>query len=498
MEDSNFSNLSETDNASLLITDSPLVEDSQDSFSLPALLNEEEKGIEPDEETNNSAESSQKPKTSRILNQDVTHVPIEPSQIIEYEWPFKSGSKYFIQEQIAELLEVTSFKRKYPNLSRRPVETAERNYLFDVLHIHNTLPTHLQHNLTAIRSAEVFHLMSSEYPEIWTAYQRAASEKTKQAYADQQKELLVLKGDSKNLEKARQKLMNSCQDFNKAIQNSRRNERKRTIDLQTGVIQMPRGFFRDPKKCINKVGQYPVALIPGQYTDGYAVWSDGDLKKLPLGTAVDTDYIFPVARCGSPTDNLDIKREDLDAYILKREKEEQIQIEKELGAQVNGKAGPCGDAISTCTMCQKKGYQTSMIQCTTCHDFYHIKCLGMPSKMINMVRNYEWSCMDCRNCTLCNKPDNEEKMLFCDLCDRGYHTFCVGFENTPEGSWYCGKFCVTDNKCQKCKADLVNKPLPKGRGRRPLNPPPIIDTAITGLCQECHVGVMTKKEGRDD
>lgn len=34
-----------------------------------------------------------------------------------------------IQEQITEYLGVKSFKRKYPNIKRRPVDMEERNYL---------------------------------------------------------------------------------------------------------------------------------------------------------------------------------------------------------------------------------------------------------------------------------------------------------------------------------------------------------------------------------
>lgn len=57
-------------------------------------------------------------------------------QIVEYPWPpaaiLPPGEKpenYMIQEQISEYLGVKSFKRKYPNIKRRPVDMEERNYL---------------------------------------------------------------------------------------------------------------------------------------------------------------------------------------------------------------------------------------------------------------------------------------------------------------------------------------------------------------------------------
>lgn len=35
--------------------------------------------------------------STRVITSDTTHLAIEPSQVIEYEWPFKSGERYFIQ-----------------------------------------------------------------------------------------------------------------------------------------------------------------------------------------------------------------------------------------------------------------------------------------------------------------------------------------------------------------------------------------------------------------
>lgn len=57
-----------------------------------------------------------------------------------------------IQEQIAEYLGVKSFKRKYPDLVRRPVDMEERNYLFE-----NGLATEKMCDLglTAVYASEV-------------------------------------------------------------------------------------------------------------------------------------------------------------------------------------------------------------------------------------------------------------------------------------------------------------------------------------------------------
>lgn len=38
-----------------------------------------------------------KSSSTRVITADTTHMHIEPSHIIEYEWPPKSGERYFIQ-----------------------------------------------------------------------------------------------------------------------------------------------------------------------------------------------------------------------------------------------------------------------------------------------------------------------------------------------------------------------------------------------------------------
>lgn len=52
-------------------------------------------------------------------------------QIAEYQWPIQGGELYMIQEQVSNFLGVKSFKRKYPDIKRRPVDLEERAYLVD-------------------------------------------------------------------------------------------------------------------------------------------------------------------------------------------------------------------------------------------------------------------------------------------------------------------------------------------------------------------------------
>jgi hypothetical protein len=98
--------------------------------------------------------------------------------IAEYDWPHNESTRnretYMIQEQIAEYLGVKSFKRKYPDLMRRPVDMEERNFLFE-----NGLASEKMCDLglTAVFAGEVLDIMCSDYPEKYEEYKRYQREK---------------------------------------------------------------------------------------------------------------------------------------------------------------------------------------------------------------------------------------------------------------------------------------------------------------------------------
>uniref|UniRef100_A0A0N4ZQE1 PHD finger protein 10 n=1 Tax=Parastrongyloides trichosuri TaxID=131310 RepID=A0A0N4ZQE1_PARTI len=487
MEDSNISLLSTLEDESTSLSQFPpesFADESQDSVS----ANESKRIKLEDDENTNDGDSTKKVRMSRLLTQDTIHMQIEVDQIVEYEWPPKSNTKYFIQEQIAELLEIKSFKRKYPDLTRRPVEVNERNYLIDVLHIDKILPAHMLSNLTALRSYEIHQLISQEHPEKYAEYQKIASERAKAVLVEQQKMLQALKSDSKQLEIVRKKAMENCSKFNSILQEMKRKERTKCFDLQTGIIQEPKNMRYHAPPESTRIGEYPVALLQGQYSDGYKVWAPEELKKLPLDTAIETESLYPVERPGSPTDNLDISEEEHKNYIKKREEEEDRKQALLLQQNPNTPLILNKDGkIYRCAYCSKQGTEETTVECAKCSTNWHPDCLNMPKKMVDVVKNYDWHCSDCRICTVCNKINRDDQVMFCDICDRGYHTFCVGIQRPPEGTWFCGKFCVTDGKCQKCSTLLIEKKTPS-RGRPPRKPvvqsEKIVQT-ISGMCDEC-------------
>lgn len=118
------------------------------------------------DDTQKSRKSAQ---LSRLLTADTTHVPTTVTDLLEYEWPPNQPQNdfYFIQEQLAELLSIKSFKRKYPNIRRRPIEGDEKKHLIEKHRLSDVIPPHLLNDLTALLSDDVHDLMKKEYSEIY-------------------------------------------------------------------------------------------------------------------------------------------------------------------------------------------------------------------------------------------------------------------------------------------------------------------------------------------
>lgn len=129
---------------------------------------------------------------------------VTAEEVAEYQWPANDrlADMYMLQEQIALFLGVKSFKRKYPDLKRRPVEPHEREYLQEKGIVSETMCdlgvlTNLILNffcanlspsgLTAVLSAEVLDIMSADYHEKYEEYKRALREKHAKEMLNKQK-----------------------------------------------------------------------------------------------------------------------------------------------------------------------------------------------------------------------------------------------------------------------------------------------------------------------
>uniref|UniRef100_A0A8R1DHB4 PHD finger protein 10 n=2 Tax=Caenorhabditis japonica TaxID=281687 RepID=A0A8R1DHB4_CAEJA len=263
---------------------------------------------------------------------DVNHRKVEPKDIIEYEWPPKSGDRWFLQEQIGELLDIKSFSRKYLDFSRRKVNHEEREYLEWNFQVHKLLNETLLRDMNAMRASEIHDMMQSDFADIYMEYKRVVSQREREAQLAKAKEMEAIKNDSVKLAELRRKAVKSAVDFNKDLQNSRRNERRHYWDIQTNIIQSRRNVWKVLKPEATRPGPYPVALIPGQFQEYYKKFSHEELLRLPLGTVMDTSHLFPPAREPSPPP-LSIAEQDLIRY----EKEE-AQRERERALQAAAQA----------------------------------------------------------------------------------------------------------------------------------------------------------------
>ncbi len=281
----------------------------------------------------------------------------------------------------------------------------------------------------------------------------------------------------------------------------RKDKRKAYFDMQTFTIHYPQNG-KDKMKAIEKpkVGSYPVALIPGQFTDHYRSYSANQLKYMPLNTATKTAPKQPKAfhmamataklkdrkaqqmrlrnkrprsdgsssdssSCDSSSDEssdddpissasetssdesdvgiLDEKPQEKKAKVALAPKEPMSRATKKIDADVPG---------ATCKNCQgnrhrnKLGQSEVLLHCSKCDSSSHPTCVGLNIDLLQFVTSYNWECTDCKNCSKCNDHTDEEKMLFCDLCDRGYHSYCVGLDEIPSGRWHC----VECSMCSLC------------------------------------------------
>ncbi|ESN96294.1 hypothetical protein HELRODRAFT_67786, partial [Helobdella robusta] len=405
--------------------------------------------------------------------------------IVEYQWPqARNAPWYILQEHISEYLGVLSFKRKYPNISRRPVEYQERQYLID-----QGCVTEVQCDLglTVLNAEEVLKLMSKDYPEKYQAaiFVSKLINKMitiwKQHYAGiykiQQEKIEVTK-----LENLMKKAIKSAAEFNASLCKDRRQARSMYIDLQTMELHKPQSRKAVVNySSVNLCDSYPVALVPGQYQHYYKRYTPTELNYFPLNTALyappkmmQSIYVDPNQPEKEASDE-DVEQEEAvddltssnnrptrtrttlsnnkkfqpfsTSSITNEDSNTSFGSEKKIrkggpgrGKKVNSvRCGMCSQTTKN-----KYNEPDDLIKCNTCNVSNHPGCLGLSAEMVPMIKTYDWQCMECKVCYQCTQPHDEDKMMFCDNCDRGYHTYCVGLISIPEGRWDC-VMCTTNN-----------------------------------------------------
>ncbi|XP_052765848.1 PHD finger protein 10-like [Mya arenaria] len=406
--------------------------------------------------------------------------------IFEYQWPQQPDADFFmLQEQISIFLDVTSFKRKYPDLFRRVCDKEEKDFLRD----HGVVSeTQSDLGLTALKADEVHELLGRDYPAKYKEFLKVLQEREKQRLADKMKEFHALKLEKDKMAEYMRKARKSVSDWNRNLLKQRNEERRAFFDMHTFTFQYPKGKFRKLDSSQTEVGAYPLSVIPGQFSDYYKQYKMDELKYLPLNTAIcnppkkrdpnqeadsegesssgsEADSSSDSSSSSEDSEQEEAPASNVTRGKIKKEKSSSRELSKEKSEE------PVIKKETECRICKEEPpskwkTEEDIIECSECKSKGHPSCLDLTEEMVKVVKTYPWQCMECKTCVQCMDPYDEDKMLFCDKCDRGYHTFCVGLKSLPSGQW----------DCFSCRGDTTPiKPLPKPapkakRGRKPRDP----------------------------
>ncbi|XP_076282544.1 PHD finger protein enhancer of yellow 3 isoform X2 [Lasioglossum baleicum] len=418
------------------------------NISAPAsetMVNEESQGSVLSTATTESEKVKVKNRRMEI-NFDPDEGPFTVDKIAEYEWPLdRKGETFMIQEQISQYLGVKSFKRKYPDLKRRVVDMEERNYLRENGLVSEAM---CDMGLTAICSSEVLDVMCSDFPDQYEEYRKHMREKQVKEHSKKQKELSAAANAEKNRIDLAEMAVQSALSWNISLNKARRENRKCSLDLQTFTIHVPKK--QQKVEAERKIGHYPVALIPGQYTDYYREYTPAELRYYPLNTVLygpmrPNERKFDSQSEGSQSDSDSDSSSD-DSSEGTQDTEGSQSTMDDVDMEV---VAPKDEVKLKCKMCLKVLNKNSknevLVQCGTCSGHVHPSCIDLTLDMVPHIQSYAWQCTDCKTCAQCHDPADEDKMLFCDMCDRGYHIYCVGLRRVPQGRWHCQECAVCAN-----------------------------------------------------
>ncbi|XP_076662012.1 PHD finger protein enhancer of yellow 3 isoform X2 [Halictus rubicundus] len=418
------------------------------NISAPAsetMVNEESQGSVLSTATTESEKVKVKNRRMEI-NFDPDEGPFTVDKIAEYEWPLdRKGETFMIQEQISQYLGVKSFKRKYPDLKRRVVDMEERNYLRENGLVSEAM---CDMGLTAICSSEVLDVMCSDFPDQYEEYRKHMREKQVKEHSKKQKELSAAANAEKNRIDLAEMAVQSALSWNISLNKARRENRKCSLDLQTFTIHVPKK--QQKVETERKIGHYPVALIPGQYTDYYREYTPAELRYYPLNTVLygpmrPNERKFDSQSEGSQSDSDSDSSSD-DSSEGTQDTEGSQSTMDDVDMEI---VAPKDEVKLKCKMClkvlNKHSKNEVLVQCGTCSGHVHPSCIDLTLDMVPHIQSYAWQCTDCKTCAQCHDPADEDKMLFCDMCDRGYHIYCVGLRRVPQGRWHCQECAVCAN-----------------------------------------------------
>ncbi|CAH8541545.1 unnamed protein product [Schistosoma intercalatum] len=482
------------------LPDTPLKNDDGDSDTQKTRTNQSSNSLSA---TPSRRESKMKSDISRSTSISGLTDNVNLEDIYEYDWADSDsespGGKhekesYIVQEVLADFLKVKSFKRKYPDLSRRAMDAYERSWLQQ----EGIVPVgRADLGLTALKTDDVMKLLQQDYPEIHIALTdlfRRRKFKTAVENQKRQYEAARIERGEARAEAARRRALDSAADYNHRLITERMSSRRCYWDLQTMQIHIPQRIYKLLEYPTFPNGAYPVAVIPGQFAEYFMSYTPEQLSYLPLSRVL---YPHPLRkhrnppplpttlRFGSikpkvnPPTMTSCDFGDQNSFGLDHSRsidslnhQTTSSMEGLRTRYANGSLLSSGVANSNMLVGDKSSvsdvdtdkisnsiyrrYKTNTeintenpicvvcgqlamnyIRCFECKLIGHPKCLDIPDSMLSGVKSYDWTCLECKRCVECNDSGQEDQMMFCDRCDRGYHAFCVGLGRIPNGNWEC-------------------------------------------------------------
>ena len=248
------------------------------------------------------------------------------------------------------------------------------------------------------------------------------------------------------------KAVKATSQYNKLINQERKDERKICLDLQTYTLHYPLGLGAENRmlkrniengKC-NQKNKYPIAVLPGHFQNQYRKYTSQELKYFPINTVIygpvitDTDKLPPLLTrieedSFSDSDSNSVSTEHsccCDEKSCKKLKLDNNNCEnnQECNCNHNELSSSASDddnneeaeddeqppklinvalhfqhrENAVCDQCKKNSIQKldapneKLIHCTDCMLSFHPTCLEMTPEMIVEIDNYPWECNKCK------------------------------------------------------------------------------------------------------
>ncbi|KAG5892377.1 hypothetical protein JTB14_035991 [Gonioctena quinquepunctata] len=136
--------------------------------------------------------------------------------------------------------------------------------------------------LTAVNSADILDLMYSDFQEKYEEYCKHQRDRQAKEMIDKQRAMNLAASQEKSKADITEQAIQSAAQWNARFNKTRKDQRRSCMDLQTLTVHYPKGRMKQLNKA--STGNYPVALVPGQFTDFYEEFTPTEINNLPLNT----------------------------------------------------------------------------------------------------------------------------------------------------------------------------------------------------------------------